>query len=376
MMHKCELCAHDATPKCAARRSLHSPVLVHFGTNEQFRGARANRYPALAVTDTDPRRRDVERVELGLAHVGLLETDVRRLRAMLMMALADGSLRAHWNIVAPERANVIVLSADLTDQLTTLARNDRLVALLVGAADTAPPRTPTLRWPIRMEELLELLKRAEMQSFARSNDVAADHPLIRLADLLRPQSAASRDAWRITGLSRTPIYVAPARRQFFCAESLRTIHRFDVRNDISLAPVSLADLPLGQEQSRPIVMLQWSIGLLAGTLGPLPWINSAATLRLQRFPQFQILHHEPAHRRLAATFSRPVPGIDAAVELARLDRQTVCGFVNAADLCGYLRVIERATVPNNLAARSTRSPKRTLAQLLRRALGIEAATWQ
>jgi hypothetical protein len=320
----------------------------------------------------------VERVELGLAHVGLIEADIRRLRAMLMLALADGSLRAQWNIVDAQRADVIILSAEQIEERIPLSRGDRLVAVLVGASDRVPAGIPTLSWPIRMEDLLELLKQAELQALARSNAASSDHPLIQLANLLRSLSrnVSRDDAWRITGLSRTPIYVAPGRHQFFCTESLRTVHRFDIRNAIGLSPIPVSDLPSNHEQPKPIVMLQWSIGLLTGALGPLPWIKTSATLRLQRFPEFQILHHEPVHRRLAAAFSRPIAGIDSAAELTRLDKQAVCSFVNAADLCGYLRITERATTNAAAPVKAAKSTKRTLAQLLRRALGIEAASWQ
>src|SRR5690606_29380782 len=179
-------------------------------------------------------------------------------------------------------------------------------------------------------------------------------------------------AWRVTGLSRAPIYIAPHRRQFFCTESLRTVHRFDVRNGIELTLLPSTNLPVADEQPKPMVMLQWSVGLLTGALGLLPWLNPSATLRLQRFPEFQILHHEPVHRRLAAAFSRPVAGIDAAVELTMLDRQAVCSFVNGAELCGYLRTSHQSDVPARTPARPASGSRRGLVQLLRRALGIEA----
>jgi hypothetical protein len=312
----------------------------------------------------------VERVELGLAHVGLIEADIRRLRAMLMLALADGSLRAQWNIVDAQRADVVILSAEQIEERVPLASDGRLVAVLVGEADRVPAGIPTLSWPIRMEDLLELLKQGELQALARVNAASSGHPPLS-------HNAARDDAWRIIGLSRVPIYVAPGRHQFFSTESLRTVHRFDIRNEFELAPISVSELPTSHEQPKPIVMLQWSIGLLTGALGPLPWINTSALLRLQRFPEFQILHHEPMHRRLAAAFSRPISGIDSAVELTGLGRQAVCSFVNAADLCGYLRVSERAATGSSVSpTKAGKGTKRTLAQLLRRALGIEAASWR
>jgi hypothetical protein len=319
----------------------------------------------------------VERVELGLAHIGLGEADVRRLRAMMMMALADGSLRARWSLTHTRDASVIIVGVEMLDRLEDLSQDNRIAVALVGAADRVPPGTRTISWPIRVEALLDLLKQAEARQFtSRSRAAASDSPLVRLAKLLRPagqSEAPPGDAWRVTGLSRAPIYIAPARRQFFCTESLRSVHRFDFRSEIELTPLPVTELPLAQEHPKPIVMLQWSIGLLTGALGPLPWLKTSATLRLQRFPEFQILHHEPIHRRLAAAFSRPVAGIDAAVELTRLDRHAVCSFVNGAELCGYLRTSDPSDLPARAPTRTTTGSRRSLAQLLRRALGIEAS---
>lgn len=317
----------------------------------------------------------MERDELGLAHVGLSEADVRRLRAMLMMALADGSLRARWISVDATEADAVILGAEAIDRLDEFARTKRLVAVLVGAADCVPPGTRTLNWPIRAEALLELLQEAEAQPAPTAAAATLDRPLVRLAQLLRrgDHDGLRGEAWCVTGLSRTPIYVVPQLRQFFCTESLRTVHRFDVHNDIDLTPMPIAELPIGHEHPKPIVMLQWSIGLLTGALGPLPWLNPSATLRLQRFPEFQILHHEPVHRRLAAALSRPVAGIDGAIALTLLDRHTVCSFVNGAELCGYLRTGDPLPSAARTPARAPTGTKRTLAQILRRALGIEMA---
>jgi hypothetical protein len=315
----------------------------------------------------------VERVDLGLAEVGLSEADGRRLRAMLMMALADGSLRARWRLVDASHARVIILDAAKIDRLPGLNQDNRIVAVLAGTADSVPAGARTLDWPIRAEALLALLRDAEAQAHAPRADATSGRPLIRLAELLRRTNlhATHGDAWLVTGMTRAPMYIAPQRKQFFCTESLRTLHRFDVRNDFEIAPIPATALPIANERPKPIAMLQWSIGLLTGTLGPLPWIDAAATLQLQRFPEFQILHHEPAHRRLAAAFSRPVAGIDAAIEITKLDRHAVCSFVNGAELCGYLRTSDQPPSVARSAARTTVGSKRSLIQLLRRALGIE-----
>jgi hypothetical protein len=316
----------------------------------------------------------LESVELGLAQVGLNERDIRRLRAMMMVALADGSLRKRWGFVEASCASVIIVDIEAAGQVQQLAAGGRIVAVLAGAADAVPPGVRTLSWPIRAEALLELMQEAERRPHLQSGSAPPDDPLIQVADLLRRtgSSASQEDAWQVTGLCRAPIFIAPQRRRFYCTDSLRTLHRFDGRSEIKVSPIALADLPSADEQPKPIVMLQWSVGLLTGALGPLPWLKASASFRLQRFPEFQVLHHEPAHRRLAAAFSRPVAGIDAAVELTKLSRPVVCSFVNAAELCGYLRMSEEPQIASRAPAWKVSGSRRALVQILRRALGIEA----
>jgi hypothetical protein len=115
-------------------------------------------------------------------------------------------------------------------------------------------------------------------------------------------------------------------------------------------------------------MLQWTVGLLTGPLGLLPWLEPDATFRLRAFPEFQALHHEPVHRRMAAAFAQPVVGLAAATQLMRIDTPTVVGFLNGAELCGYLQ-----TAPLAKAARRRNSARGSLVASFRRALGIGKA---
>jgi hypothetical protein len=312
-------------------------------------------------------------VALGIAHAGLAESDVRRLRAMLLLALAEGSLRGHWQISEPATAQVLVTSATAFAEVARLLPTSRarLVAVLAEeAAYVPPPGTVKIDRPIGMDALLELLTLAESRMTAQpiAPATAEEHRLIQLAGLIRAEGAVPDSrAWVITGLGRGPIWAVPSRRQFFCAESLFAVQTLDLHTGISLSPRPIEELPAERIQPRPLVMLQWTVGLLTGPLGLLPWLDPDDIFQLRTFPEFQVLHHEPAHRRTAAAFSRPVDGISAATELVQLDRAAVAGFLNGAELCGYLH-----TTPGKKGARARyRSRARgTLVQIFRRAFGI------
>ena len=315
----------------------------------------------------------MNQAELGIAHVGLADTDVRRLKSMMASAIGDCTLVARWCLAQPAKAHLVVGSPEAAAEIvadTVADRNpEQVVAVLAGESDAEVPGTERLPWPIRIEQLLSLLRTVERRVLKVSVMPEADaaHPLVRLAALLRHAEEPADLSWRITGLGRAPIYITPARRQYFCAESLRMLRSFDSGSRLDFMPVPPRDLPTEFTQPKPIAMLQWSVGMLAGPLGILPWLEANAAWRLRRFPEFQILHHEPAHRRLAAAFSRPAQSIATVAEWTQIQPETVVGFVNGAELCGYLHSEEAAP---EAASRGPDASRQGLAEILRRALGI------
>jgi hypothetical protein len=311
-------------------------------------------------------------LELGIAHTGLSDGDVRRLRTMLLMALADGSLKGRWYETDPAAAHLLVTSPRIYSALDAsgLLNPNKIVAMVVRDDEPLPPGALKISWPISIDGMLELLQLAErraLESSAEQNVARADHPLVHLAELLRhPGGGASdREILRIGGLMPSPIHVVPSRKQFHSTDSLRGLQRLDIRSEILIDKLPLAQLPADAGEPQPLVILQWSLGLATGTLGLLPWLSTESTFRLRSFPELQILPHRPVHRRLAAAFSHPVAGIAQAGAMTDLDPPTICGFLNAADLCGYLST---SRAPGRRAQR--RPTNRSLLQAFRRALGI------
>lgn len=317
----------------------------------------------------------MSQTELGLAYVGLSPQDVLRLKGILVKVITDRLVAGLWRITDPAKAHLIIAggpsSAGRHGQQLTQHRQT-VVAVLMGESDAAVEGCLKLAWPIRLDDVVALLEMIERRvpSNGAMPPAMREHSLIRLAGVLRHSDAPNDFAWRIDGLTKGPTYVAPARKLCFSGDSLMSIGRFDMAREVEFDPISLDALPESSERRKPIVMLQWWVGLLTGPLGLLPWLNPAGTLRLRRFPEFQILHHLPAHRRLAAALSRPISGVDAAADLTQLQSVSVTGFVNAAELCGYLSSMD---MPESNRPSERRAPdsRQSLVQIFRKALGIE-----
>ena len=317
----------------------------------------------------------MSQAELGLAYVGLGPQDVHRLKGVMVKVITDGLVAGRWRLTDPAKAHLIIAGSD-----SSAARHGHkptaplqsVVAVLAGESDAVAEGCLKLAWPIRLEDVVALLGMIERRvpSNGAIQPAVREHSLIRLAGILRRSDASNDFAWRIAGLTKGPTFVAPARKLCFSGDSLMSIGRFDMAREVEFDPISLDALPESSEQRKPIVMLQWWVGLLTGPLGLLPWLDPAGTLRLRRFPEFQILHHLPAHRRLAAALSRPISGVDAAADLTQLKSVTVTGFVNAAELCGYLSSMD---MPESKRPSARRAPdsRQSLMQIFRKALGIE-----
>jgi hypothetical protein len=332
---------------------------------------------------------------LGVAQLGLSEPELRWLRAVVAAATASGQLAAGWQIGELATARVLIVATAALEELAPATAREGagqpLVAVLAGDLDEVPAQYARLQRPVRLVELIALLRAAEKTASelttpsvpepqpgsapVTGQGAVSGQSLVRLAALIRTSDAPNPSTWRVSGLSAAPLYVAPAQRLFYLGESLAALRRIDPDVRLEFARTSPDEAQFASEAPKPLLMLQWLVGTHTGTLGLLPWLPPEGTFRLRRFPEFQILHHRPEHRRLAAALVRPRPGLRAIAELTELDAAAVSGFLNAADLCGYLQSDARPVAdadsapPPALVAR----PRRLLAQALRRAMGITLA---
>lgn len=322
---------------------------------------------------------------LTMSQIGLSPADQQRLKAIMGILLTNQGMEHRWSMGAPGESQLVIIAADSDEGLAFAAENagtdGKLLAVLAGESDTVPGSCVRLPWPLRVEDMLRVLKKAENLAEASSpaetsarpappvqGDNSADH-IMRLAVMLRDANEASGDAvWYIKGFGNRSLYVVPGHRSFYYGDSLATLRNLDPKAHLEFVPISQEQLP-GRQLQKPIVMLQWLVGLLTGPLGPLPWIRQDSVLRLRRFPEFQMLHHTPQHRRMAAALSRPRKGLDSLVQLTELELADVTGFINAVSLCGYLMTMDvKSGVPK--VDVSQVSKKRTLFKSFRKALGI------
>ena len=320
---------------------------------------------------------------LGVSQVGLSDSDRHRLRTILAMVMMNSSAaREKWVATDAAAANLVVTDAASSAgrELIESSKDNEglLVAVLAGEADEVPEGCLKLAWPIRVEEMLRLLITAQkhLEQFESSpSTLTADAQgessgLVQVASMLRDSDdKGSNTAWRIDGLSSRPVYISAGDGIFCFGGSLIKLRALDPQLQASFVPIPIEDIS-AKNDKKPLVMLQWLIGLQTGQFGPLPWMDKEMAMKLRRYPAFHVLHHSSAHRRIAAVLSRPRRNVENIANLARADIAEVHGFINASNLCGYLQFCESKSSKRAKASASSGRP-RAFFNKLRNALGIE-----
>jgi hypothetical protein len=266
-----------------------------------------------------------------------------------------------------------------------------VISALVGAADTVPPRCEKLSWPVRGNDLRNLLLtvdervRRSSGSDGASNSGAdagalwTHEPVPRgsLLDLAYALKEANEPdsygcAWMVLGIGCKPLYVAPRMSAFLFEGSLLILRDRlrDPLRDGSLAITRISEQNLPQSVTgKPLIMLQWLVGILLAQKSLLPWIDPEAAYSLRRWPDFALLKHRPEHQRIAALLVNRAEVLPDIVRLAQVDEHALNEFLNAASLTGRLVA---ASAPHTAAFRRSPSVGNALLERLRKALGIEA----
>ena len=320
-------------------------------------------------------------MEFAIAQLGLSETDSHRLRTFLGMASSNGGLKHRWVMAEPATADVVVVSAADEESLAMIPQlGDRkrvIVVVLAGEADEVPSGYLRLPWPIRLENVLSLLRVAEGRAekeprtpvTGRTGEPTSDNYIVRFASMLRETGGEAPGAvWRIDGLTRQQLYVSFGERAFYFNDSVAALRNLDINARLEFVPVPKEEINIIRGR-KPLIMLRWLIGVQTGSLGLFPWIETAKPMQLRRYPDFQMLYHLPAHRRIATTLSRPRANVETVAELSGQELPRVVEFVNAANLCGYLAHVESRAGAISPAS----SARRALFKSFRKALGIITA---
>jgi hypothetical protein len=332
--------------------------------------------PSLSSCVRHSKRPGWPRLELGVAQLGLSETDAHRLKTMLGIAATSSGLGHRWVMSNPSAADLVVLSPEsaVSAELLDIKRSARrqVFAVVAGETDVVPPECHRLPWPVRLEHVVSLLEVVE-RKVEKANRLSTvpgtahcepDNDLVGLASILRGVTGGEPGGWRVDGIAGHALHISLADRVFYFDDSLANLRGLapDIRFEFNPVPAgSMRAMPA----KRPLIMLQWLIGLETGTRGLLPWIDTQRALQLNRYPPFPQLLHSPAHRRVAAALARPCPSVDTLTTLTGEDSVTIAGVINALNLCGYLNSVG-APPPQ----RSVDGAKRTLFESFRRALGI------
>jgi hypothetical protein len=328
-------------------------------------------------------------VDRGVAFVGLPPDDERRVAAAIEIMSRHKLLPTPWRLSAVTAADLVIVAPNHPASQPLLEnaiqRPGPVTAVLVAAADTIPPGCERLLWPVRLKDLRNLLLEVEQRvvrrkdgaeisagvSSVKGRTLGEPRPpvsLLELAHTLReanePDSHGS--AWMVRGIGPRPLYVVPRISAFLFEGSLSTLRNLPRGRSLTITRIPEQDLPSGAA-GKPLIMLQWLVGMLLGQKSLLPWVDSAAVYSLRHWPDFALLRHRLDHQRIAALLRNRAAVIPDIVHLAQVDEYTVNEFLNAASLTGRLIA---ASAPKIAASRRLPDVGSALLQRLRKALGL------
>ena len=336
-------------------------------------------------------QRGVHGVDLGVAFVGLPPDDEWRVRAAIEIMSRHKLLPTPWRLCAVKSADLLIVAPNnpashpLLERATQ--RTGPVTAVLVAAAETIPPGCERLLWPVRPKDLRNLLLEVERRvvrgkadadtgadaSSVKGRTVRAPRPPVSLLELAHTLRAANEpdshdSAWIVRGIGHKPLYVVPGDSAFLFEGSLSTLRNLPRGRSLTITRIPQQDLPCGAV-GKPLIMLQWLVGMLLGQKSLLPWVDPAAVYSLRHWPDFALLRHRLDHQRIAELLRNRAAIIPDIVHLAQVDEYAVNEFLNAASLTGRLVA---ASAPHSASSRRLPDVCSALLQRLRTALGLGA----
>ena len=332
----------------------------------------------------------VHGVDLGVAFFALPPADERRIRAAIEILSRHKLLPTPWRSCAVMSADLVIVAPDNPASQPLLAsalqRTGRVTAVLVAASDPIPPGCERLLRPVRPKDLRNLLLEVEQRvvrrragahtgagaSGAKGRTIRAPRLPVSLLELAHTLRAANEpeshdSAWIVRGIGPRPLYVVPGISAFLFEGSLSTLRNLPQGRSLTITRICEQDLPSGAV-GKPLIMLQWLVGMLLGQKTLLPWVDPAAVYSLRHWPDFALLRHRFDHQRIAALLRDRATAIPDIVHLAQVDESAVNEFLNAASLTG--RLVAASAPPQNAASRRLPDVGGALLQRLRKALGI------
>lgn len=328
----------------------------------------------------------------SVAFVGLPPVDERRVRSAIGILSIHKLLPTPWRVCAVEEADLVIMAPDNPASRplleSAIQRTGPITAAVAAAGDTIPPGCERLLWPVRASDLRNLLLNVEHRvargngsvgtSSAGASSVGglatlAPPPrasLLDLANILREANAPDSygSVWIVRGIAPKPLYIVPRMSAFLFEGSLSTLRNLPPHGSLAITRVREQDLPRGGA-AKPLIMLQWLVGILLGHKSLLPWMDPQGVYSLRRWPDFAVLKHRLDHQRIATLLGNRAAVIPDIVRLAQVDEHVVNEFLNAASLTGRLIA---ASAPQIAASQRWPDAWRALLQRLRKALGMRA----
>jgi hypothetical protein len=337
-------------------------------------------------------QREVHQVDRGVAFVGLPPEDERRVKAAIGIMSVHKLLPTPWRVCPLEEADLVILAPNNSASVplldSALQRIGSTTAALVTTAEATPTGCERLLWPLRAHALRNLLLNVEERMARGKGGTATGAPetssaggsailaplrpgsLLELAHVLRlanePDSHGC--AWIVRDIAPTPLYIASRTAAFLFEGSLSSLRNLPRDRSLEIAQIPEQDLPDGGA-GKPLIMLQWHVGILLGQKDLLPWLDPEAAYSLRGWPDFAVLKHTPDHQRIAALLANDAANIPDIVRLAQVQEPAVNEFLNAASLTGRLLAV---SAPQNATSRRPPSLGDALLQHLRGALGMGA----
>jgi hypothetical protein len=327
-------------------------------------------------------------MELAIGQIGLPEFDYNRLKKIMASAVVKRAFKHRWVIGKPENADFLIVVAGSVEsaELAAVTRSDSnpVIVVMAGESDSVPEGCKRISWPFRYDELIPMLNNLENQRAVNDESQAevpqtdkrqleseSSNPIIRLALMIKDSSGDSgsnKRAWQVDGIAESPIFVIPGEPYFYFKGSLAGLQNLAADAELNFSTVPAEEIEI-KSARKPLLMLQWLVGINSGSFGLLPWLQDQRAYKLRRYPAFEMLHHTPEHRRIAATLTRPCQNMQQIAQLTHADDKTIAGFVNASNICGYLLAADSKTMGTTTAKKSG-APRRALIQSFRKALGI------
>lgn len=269
-----------------------------------------------------------------------------------------GTTRSTWTAASPDIADVIVVHQDDPDErIATWRAHGKLVVEIVTEDSSDRTASHALVYPFRVTQAVVLLERLDVElNSADALRRAADQPYDNhnsrdgvdswgFVEALRTlREVQNSEAWLVGRDAQAPVLWLKSDATAYLAEpSTVQAIRLGVL-DLSRLKLSATSPPLDGPSPRAGVELSWFAGYHAGNKLA-PWLSSAESYRVKRWPNFGLIRPLPAHIRITAALASAPADLAQLVSRAHTSMEEAVRTLNALAVCDTLMVAESNVAP-------------------------------